>query len=48
MCIFSSAIERFNDEQGNEMEIEVMKIIVFAVEAHRYNINRIKTNKICN
>ena len=45
---FGSAIERFNDEQGNEMEMVLMKKIVFEVKAHRYNINKIKTNKICN
>lgn len=48
ICIYPSAIERLYDEQGNGREMVVMKIIVFAVKAHRYNINRIKTNKICN
>ena len=42
VCIYGSAIECYYDEQGNEMEMVVMKKIVFVEKAHRYNYKKNK------
>ena len=39
MRVYGSAIECYYDEQGNEMEMVVMKKIVFVEKAHRYNVS---------